>query len=139
MNFATLFFVFLAGLVCGLALRPQVDRQRKLRSLYRSLALRQQGNAPSAAEGAPAQGFAMPRDYYLSENRERGTLSEGFGLHRDLHRDTSRTESAPTGGRSEPADVSLPRDYYERETPEDEGLLSEGYGLRRKSPPADAA
>lgn len=74
----------------------------------------------------------MPRDYYAAAARERGSLAEGFGL------------KGQPAGKQNPAEPDLatapmPRDYYERETPDDEGILSEGYGLRRRTPPTDAA
>lgn len=124
---------FLAGIVCGMALRPSFDRRRKLHSVYKIVRQRQRNAAPLVAE--ENAGFAVPRDYYLADRKERGTLAEGFGLNR---RSTDRQPGKEPDAAQ--LDIQLPRDYYERETPDDEGLLSEGYGLRRKAaPPPDAA
>jgi hypothetical protein len=127
---------FVAGIVCGLALRPSFDRRRKLHSVYKIVRQRQRSAAPFVAEEDP--GFAVPRDYYTADRKERGTLSENFGLKR---RAGDRAQEKATAGDPDPSqlEILLPRDYYERETPDDEGLLSEGYGLRRKSTPPDAA
>lgn len=127
---------FVAGIVCGMALRPSFDRRRKLHSVYKIVRQRQRNAAPFVAEEDP--GFAMPRDYYTADRKERGTLSEGFGLNRRAG-DRSPERSAASEPESTQLEILLPRDYYERETPDDEGLLSEGYGLRRKSTPPDAA
>lgn len=127
---------FVAGTVCGMALRPSFDRRRKLHSVYKIVRQRQRNAAPFVAEENP--GFAVPRDYYTADRKERGTLSENFGLNR---RATDRVPEKTAAGEPDQAqlEILLPRDYYERETPEDEGLLSEGYGLRRKTPPPDLA
>lgn len=123
---------FFTGILCGLALRPSFDRRRRLHSVYKVIKQRRRDAAPYVAEDS--EGFAMPRDYYAADRRQRGTLAEGFGLNR---RSTDRQPAQEP----EPSQIemNLPRDYYERETPDDEGTLSEGYGLRRKSTPPDAA
>ena len=123
---------FFAGILCGLALRPSFDRRRRLHSVYKVIKQRRRDAAPYVSE--ESEGFAMPRDYYLADRRQRGTLSEGFGLNR---RATDR-QATPQEPDTAQLDMLLPRDYYERETPDDEGTLSEGYGLRRKNSPPDA-
>lgn len=126
---------FVAGLACGLALRPGLDRKRRLQSVYKAIRARQQEAAPYKPE--TSEGFAMPRDYYLADRRQRGTLSEDFGLRRRAE-DKAQLAAVPKET-DDTAGVSLPRDYYERETPDDEGTLSENFGLRRREPPQDAA
>lgn len=125
MTLVTALLAFLAGIACGLALRPGLDRRRKLRRAFRAARVKRvsQEQLQPRIEGE----FVMPRDYYLAGRKERGSLAEGFGLK----------ASAATGGADKHADpdpsrIPTPRDYYERETPEDEGLLSEGFGLKRQ-------
>lgn len=127
-------FAFMAGIVCGLLLRPTLDRRRRLRTVYKAIKQRRRDAAPYVQEENP--GYAVPRDYYHHGERRKkgGTLSEDFGLRRRADDKTVATDTDAAQ-----ADVQLPRDYYERETPDDEGTLSEGYGLRRKAPPPDAA
>lgn len=135
MNLVIALLAFIAGIACGLALRPTLDRRRRLRTVYKAIRVRRQDAAPYVQE--ESEGYAVPRDYYHADRRQRGTLAEDFGLRR---RAEDRVESKATSDASDAsAEVPLPRDYYERETPDDEGILSEGYGLRRRTPPQDAA
>ena len=122
MLIVTVLLAFLAGIACGLALRPGLDRRRRLRSAYAAVRARRTEQAQEPGE-APAGEFTMPRDYYLAGKKERGSLAEGFGLK-------GGNGTAAAGAEPDPAKIPLPRDYYERETPEDEGILSEGFGLK---------
>ncbi|MFP5383286.1 MAG: hypothetical protein ACLGHG_04370 [Gammaproteobacteria bacterium] len=135
MTFLLMFVViaFFAGLACGYTLRPHVDRRRRIRAAIAQLRASQlapPGSQPRPADSA--QELPMPRDYYAAGARERGSLAEGFGL---------KGQPAGKQNSAEPdlATAPMPRDYYERETPDDEGILSEGYGLRRRTPPTDPA
>lgn len=122
---------FIAGLGMGYAIRPQVERRRRIRLAIAQLRARQ-GSGLATTRDAGAELPEIPRDYYTAAASERGSLAEGFGLK----------SLSGTHAHAEPdlASAPVPRDYYERETPDDEGILSEGYGLRRRSaPPGDAA
>ena len=121
----TVLLAFIAGLACGLALRPGLDRRRKLRSAYAAVRARRAGD-PQTREIEPSGESSMPRDYYLAGRRERGSLAEGFGLKGAAASTTPDVEL-------DPSRIPMPRDYYERETPEDEGILSEGFGLKPRS------
>ena len=130
MIFVALLVVFIAGLACGLALRPAFDRRRQLRRAY-TMARQRRGktSAPIMVETDP---LFVPRDYYLADRRQRGTLAESFGLQR-------RAEDHPDDAASglvepDPDNLAMPRDYYDRVTPDDEGTLAEGYGLRGQQP-----
>lgn len=130
-----IFFVlaaFSTGIACGYTLRPHVDRRRRIRAAIAQLRANQR--TVPATQPRPvdaAQELPMPRDYYAAGARERGSLAEGFGLK----------ATSPGKGTAEPdlAVAPVPRDYYEREAPDDEGILSEGYGLRRRTPPPSNA
>jgi hypothetical protein len=123
---------FIAGTACGLALRPALDRRRRLFTVYKIIRQRHRNAAPYVPDDNA--GFAVPRDYYHADRKQRGTLAEGFGLDRRASdKPAVKEQDAPQ------MEIQLPRDYYERETPDDEGILSESYGLRRKTPPQDAA
>ncbi len=126
MTLVTALLAFIAGIACGLALRPGLDRRRKLRRAFRAARVKRvsQEQLQPQIEGE----FVMPRDYYLAGRKERGSLAEGFGLK-------SAAGGAAGAGKQadpDPSRIPTPRDYYERETPEDEGLLSEGFGLKRQ-------
>lgn len=125
MLIVTVLLAFLAGIACGLALRPGLDRRRRIRSAYAAARARRAGKPVESSDAAPQDAFAMPRDYYLADRKERGSLAEGFGLK-------AAAGSAVAGTEPDPAQIPLPRDYYERETPEDEGILSEGFGLKSR-------
>lgn len=132
MTVLIVFLAFIAGIACGLALRPGLDRKRRLHTVYKAIRARRQDAAPYVMEDA--EGYAMPRDYYQADRRQRGSLAEDFGLRR---RAGDQVAEAAASADKPLTDVQLPRDYYERETPDDEGLLSEGYGLRRNPTPPD--
>ncbi|MFZ5722330.1 MAG: hypothetical protein ACOY33_01585 [Pseudomonadota bacterium] len=126
MILAILLVAFIAGLACGLALRPGLDRRRQLRRAYAVARERRRSTlAPLLTDGDLP---AVPRDYYHTDRRQGGTLAEGYGLQRRAgdHADNRSTAQTELDFSS----VAMPRDYYERETPDDEGTLSEGYGLR---------
>lgn len=131
-----IFFVlaaFITGLVCGYTFRPHVDRRRRIRAAIAQLRASQRTVTGTQARSPDSdQDLPMPRDYYSAGARERGSLAEGFGL-----------KGHPAGKKNaaEPdeAGAPVPRDYYERETPDDEGILSEGYGLHRRTPPPSDA
>ena len=123
-------FAFFIGLACGLALRPLMDRRRRLNLAIAQVRSRQVASLAQPAVPGDLPELAMPRDYYT--DRERGSLTEGFGLR-------GTAGEAQPAGEPDLSAVPMPRDYYERETPDDEGILSEGYGLRRKTPPDAAA
>lgn len=117
---------FAAGLACGLAMRPVLDRRRQLRRAYAvARGRRQDAGAAQPSSDVPA----VPRDYYLADRRQRGTLSEGFGLKR-----RAEDRAADAAAEKDMTTVPMPRDYYDRSTPDDEGTLAEGYGLRGKPP-----
>lgn len=124
MIFATVLIVLVAGIAGGLALRPALDRRRRLRQAY-AMARKRRGktSAPILVDTDPE---FVPRDYYLSDRRQRGTLSEGFGLQRRSEDSQEKT----TAKKPDPAQFAMPRDYYDRAAPDDEGTLSETYGLR---------
>lgn len=131
MNILAVLVSLVAGFLVGYALRPRLEQRRRLRRLL-SAAARRSDEAPDIATQSE---YVLPRDYYLADRSGRGSLAEGFGLQR-------RATDQPAAGSPLQAELDLsripvPRDYYERETPEDEGILSEGYGLRR--PGGDAA
>lgn len=120
---------FVIGLLIGLLLRPSLDRRRQqLRSKARFLL-----SISDASDIATQSEFSLPPDYYHSDRRQPGTLSEGFGLRRRAtdHADAAQTELDLS--------ASMPRDYYDRQTPDDEGTLSESYGLRKRSASGDTA
>ncbi len=124
MIFTTVLIAFLAGLACGLALRPALDRRRQLRQAYSMARTRRsKTSAPIRVDTDPV---FVPRDYYLADRRQRGTLSEEFGLKR---RSTDIKEKAVTP-EADAAPFAMPRDYYDRNAADDEGTLSETYGLR---------
>ncbi|MFZ5757850.1 MAG: hypothetical protein ACOY3X_13160 [Pseudomonadota bacterium] len=128
MTLITALIAFIAGIACGLALRPGFERRRQLRRAYAVARERRKAtSAPRIDDGhehPPA-----PRDYYLADRRQRGTLAEGFGLQRRAGDDADGTQTE-----MDFSAVPMPRDYYERETPDDEGTLAEGYGLRSRHP-----
>lgn len=127
MILATAFIAFVAGMACGLAVRPGLDRRRQLRRAY--AVARERRRTTSAPLVADADLPAVPRDYYLADRRQRGTLAEGFGLQRRA------TDKAPDPqAELDFSAVPMPRDYYDRQAPDDEGTLSEGYGLRGNPP-----
>ena len=132
MTMLLLLLAFAAGLVAGLALRPVLDRRRRLSLAIAQVRSRQVNNLAQPVAGSELP--PVPRDYYLATARERGSLAEGFGL-----RGGSVATADATQGELDLASLPMPRDYYERETPDDEGILSEGYGLRRREPPDAAA
>ncbi len=113
--------VFVAGLACGLALRPGIDRRLRLRRLLKSARARRAAVDPVPAIATPSE-HALPRDYYLAGKKERGSLAEGFGL--------KVAPATTTGTEPDVAKIPMPRDYYERDTPEDAGTLAEGFGLK---------
>lgn len=123
MLIAITLLAFAAGIACGLALRPGLDRRRRVRSAYAAARARRAATRPAEAATGDVDGLPVPRDYYAAAARERGSLAEGFGLK-------GATAGTPPV-EPDPSAIPLPRDYYERETPEDEGLLSEGFGLKR--------
>lgn len=115
---------FVAGLACGLALRPGIDRRLRLRRLLKSARARRAAVAPAPAITTPGE-HVLPRDYYLAGKKERGSLAEGFGL--------KTAPAAATGTEPDAAKIPMPRDYYERDTPDDAGTLSESFGLKPRS------
>lgn len=127
MTIVILLIVFVAGIACGLALRPTFDRRRRVKYAYAMARERRAARREEAAAAAEEAPVAMPRDYYSADRNARGSLGESFGLKSGVH--TARTAET---GEPEITPVSMPRDYYERETPDDEGILSESFGLKRK-------
>lgn len=123
MIFVTLLVVFIAGLALGLALRPSFDRRRQLRRAY--IMARQRRGKTSAPILVDTDPGLVPRDYYLADRRQRGTLAEDFGLKR-----RAEDQQAAKQEELDLSNLAMPRDYYDRATPEDEGTLSESYGLR---------
>lgn len=123
MIFVTLLVVFIAGLALGLALRPSLDRRRQLRRAY--IMARQRRGKTSAPILLDTDPGLVPRDYYLADRRQRGTLAEDFGLKR-----RAEDQQAAKQEELDLSNLAMPRDYYDRATPEDEGTLSESYGLR---------
>ncbi len=113
---------FVAGLACGLALRPGIDRRLRLRRLLKSARARRAAVDPVPAIATPNEHALLPRDYYLAGKKERGSLAEGFGL--------KAAPAATTSTEPDVAKIPMPRDYYERDTPEDAGTLSESFGLK---------
>lgn len=125
MILVTVLLAFAAGIACGLALRPGLDRRRQLRRAYAVARERRRTTAAPLLTETDAP--FVPRDYYHTERRQGGTLAENYGLKRRaedqlVHNEKQTEMDFPA--------VSMPRDYYDRETPDDEGTLSEGFGLR---------
>ncbi|MFZ5698185.1 MAG: hypothetical protein ACOY9J_05620 [Pseudomonadota bacterium] len=112
---------FVAGLACGLALRPGIDRRLRLRRLLKSARARRTTVDPEEKIATQSE-HVLPRDYYLAGKKERGSLAEGFGL--------KTAPAAATGTEPDVAKTPMPRDYYERDSPEDVGTLSESFGLK---------
>ncbi len=128
--------IFLAGIACGLVLRPGLDRRRQspdqIPSWHR---LNEEPDIATQSE------YSLPRDYYhTADRRQRGTLAEDFGLRRRADDQTEvQADYATTAQAELDLVVPIPRDYYDRVSPDDEGTLSENYGLRRRSEAGDAA
>lgn len=116
---------FIAGVACGLALRPGLERRRQLRRAY---AVARSRRSSTSAPRIDDEQLPIPRDYYLADRRQRGTLAEDFGLKRRSDDQPDRTQAE-----LDLAAVPMPRDYYDRDTPDDEGTLAESYGLRDRN------
>lgn len=128
--------IFIAGLACGLVLRPGLDRRRQLSKTQSWHRLNdEEPEIPTQSE------YSLPRDYYhTADRRQRGTLAEDFGLRRRAEDQAAAQDQYATTAQAElDLVVPMPRDYYDRASPDDEGTLSENYGLRRRSDAGDAA